>query len=182
MNNSKKIKKMVGIASLIALSTVFQIIANYLPPIGNVSINLALIPILMGAVIFGPISGGAIGLVVGVVVLFASSTQTFLALNGLVTVILCLLKTSLAGYLSGLAYSLLKKKNNIIALTSSAVILPVVNTSLFLIACVFIFEFNLYNLLISGAVLVNFGVELLINILLVPTLMYVIKTLEKQFN
>ena len=54
-----KIKRMVGMAFLIAMIIVLQLIGGIIPPIGGVSISLVLIPIVVGAAVFGP-SGGAI--------------------------------------------------------------------------------------------------------------------------
>ena len=52
--NSQKIKRMVGIASLAAVVVVLQLIANYIPGPGGVSITLALIPLVIG------ITGGVV--------------------------------------------------------------------------------------------------------------------------
>ena len=55
-NNSLLIKKIVGTSVLTALVIVLQVISNYIT-FGSVSITLALIPIAMGAILYGPLTG-----------------------------------------------------------------------------------------------------------------------------
>ena len=78
--NSKKIKKLVGIASLAALVAVLQVISNYIT-FGEVSITLALIPMVVGAILYGPLTGFGLGALMGVVIITAPSTATFLNFN-----------------------------------------------------------------------------------------------------
>ena len=57
---NQKVKRMVGIAFLMAMVIVLQFIGSSIPPIGGVvSISLVLIPIVMGGAVFG-IGGGVI--------------------------------------------------------------------------------------------------------------------------
>ena len=52
------IKRMVGIALLMAMVVVLQFVSGMIPPIfGIVSISLALIPVVFGAAVFGPGAG-----------------------------------------------------------------------------------------------------------------------------
>ena len=59
MNNSK-IKRMAGIALLIALVIVLQLVGGMIPPVGGFSISLVLIPIVLGAAVYGPKAGAAL--------------------------------------------------------------------------------------------------------------------------
>ena len=52
--NQKAIKKLVGIATLTALVVGLQFLSNYVS-FGSISITLALIPIAMGAILYGPL-------------------------------------------------------------------------------------------------------------------------------
>ena len=56
------VKKMTGTAILLAIEIVFQVIGNYITFPGGVSINLSLIPVALGAILFGPLSGAFLGL------------------------------------------------------------------------------------------------------------------------
>ena len=100
MKNSKQIKTMVGVASLAAIVAVLQLIANYIT-FGPVSITLALIPLIIGSILYGPKKGALLGGLMGVIILTAPSTGSFLAINPIVTVILCVVKTAVAGVVSG---------------------------------------------------------------------------------
>ena len=53
MNNAK-IKRMAGIALLMALVIVLQFVGGMIPPVGGFSISLVLIPIVLGAAVYGP--------------------------------------------------------------------------------------------------------------------------------
>ena len=56
MKNSYKIKKIVMITILSCLAVILQLFSNYVP-IGTVNITLALIPIVVGAILYGPLAG-----------------------------------------------------------------------------------------------------------------------------
>lgn len=138
MNNSFKIKKMVGIAVLLALIVVLQLISNYVT-IGQVSITLALIPLTMGAILYGPIVGLFLGMVMGAVVLVAPSTSVYLNFNIWLTILLCLLKTGLAGLVSGLVYKGIIRLKFLgiakfpVAIVFAALLAPIVNTGIFIL-------------------------------------------------
>ena len=119
MKNSLKIKKLVGIAILLALVVGLQFLSNYVT-IGTLNITLALIPIAVGAILYGPLTGMILGIAMGVVAFVAPSTITFFwnpefsvvskwGLGSgaskffavLFTFIVCTLKTGLAGLISG---------------------------------------------------------------------------------
>ncbi len=188
MNKDKKIKKMAMLASLTALTVVLQLIANYIV-IGTVSINLALIPLVVAAILYGPLGGGFIGLVIGALILTAPSTGFFLGHNAVATVFLCLLKTSLAGVAAGLLFRLLKKLRLDVAVIVAALIVPIVNTALFFVGCL-IWFLPLYGgsaneavaTIFSSIISINFLIEFLGTAILSPTLVYLIRILDKRFS
>lgn len=188
MNTSKRIKRMVGVASLIALAVVLQIVANYIT-FGPVSINLALIPLVICAIIYGPYSGCLVGMVIGVIILTAPSTQGFLGYNAFLTVVLCLLKTGLAGLASGFVFKLLKKVNVPLAVVIAAILVPIINSGLFLLGSLLWFQGlfgtnakEAFSTLVSIVISINFAIELAINAILSPSLIYLLKTLDKKFD
>ena len=63
--NSNKIKKITGLAIFISIVVVLQVFSNYVK-FGQVSITLALIPIVVGAIIYGPWAGFLLGAVCGI--------------------------------------------------------------------------------------------------------------------
>src|SRR5574344_82043 len=105
---SNTTKKITAIGALIALIVVLQLFSNFIS-FGPVSINLALIPIIVGALLYGPWIGLGLGVVDGLIILLAPSTGAFMAINPLVTVVLCLLKTGLGGLFAGFMPKIFKK-------------------------------------------------------------------------
>ncbi len=200
MNNSFKIKKMVGIAVLLALIVVLQLISNYVT-IGQVSITLALIPLTMGAILYGPIVGLFLGMVMGAVVLVAPSTSVYLNFNIWLTILLCLLKTGLAGLVSGLVYKGIIRLKFLgiakfpVAIVFAALLAPIVNTGIFILGISTLFvgaDLNglvissnfaeSFSVLYSLVITINFLIEFLVSAILSPALVYLTKVLAHQNN
>ena len=191
-NNS--VKKITGVAILIAIEVVLQIIGNYVT-LGPISLNLALIPIALGAIMYGPLAGALLGFINGVVVLFAPSTQgLFLVYAPVGTVFTCLLKCSIAGFVSGLVYKLIAKKNDLVAVIVASLLVPVINTGLFALASMTIIvkavkeaqnilkvsDMNYYRFLFLIFIGWNFIFEFAITASLSPTVYKVMKIVKKE--
>jgi len=184
MSNSKSLKnsteKLVLAAVMTALVVVLQLMGQFIH-LGPFSISLVLVPIVIGAAICGPKIGAWLGFVFGVVVLFTDAAA-FLAISVPGTIVTVLLKGAVSGLVSGLAYQLLAKKNEFVAVICAAVVCPVVNTGIFLLGCVlFFFETiqswgvaagftNVVSYMFLGLVGGNFLVELAANIVLGPVI------------
>ena len=69
---NKSIKKMTGLSLLTAVTVVLALLSNV--TIGTVNLNLALIPIVVGACIYGPSGGLFLGIVDGALTCVAPST------------------------------------------------------------------------------------------------------------
>lgn len=180
-----KIKRMVGMAFLIAMIIVLQLIGGIIPPIGGVSISLVLIPIVVGAAVFGPSGGAILGAAFGVIVYIACVNGTdpggamVFQANPWLCFIVVLGKGILAGALSGLVYRLLKARNvnGYLAMLMAAIVCPVVNTGVFL-ACMAMFYGDVLTALANGSpvltyvlsslVLLNFVPELVLNVIFSP--------------
>lgn len=140
MNKKITIKQIVGTGLLLALEIIFQIIGNYLQ-FGPVNINLSLLTIVLAAVLYGPLSGAVLGFFNGLMALLSPSTLAiFMPISPIGTVLACLTKTTLAGLFAGLIFNLLKNKNQIIGLVLAALIVPVVNTGIFVICSLIFFK------------------------------------------
>ena len=63
-----EIKRMAAISLLIAMIVVLQFVGGMIPPVGGFSISLVLIPIVLGAAIYGPKSGAILGAAFGTIV------------------------------------------------------------------------------------------------------------------
>ena len=74
MSNSKfNVRKLVGAAVLAAIIVVLQLVVSSIH-VGPFSITLALIPIIIGAIVYGPGTGAGLGAVFGLVVCYAVVT------------------------------------------------------------------------------------------------------------
>ena len=174
---------MVGIALLMGLVFVMQSLSGIIPPVGGFSISLVLIPIVLGAAVYGPgagaLLGGTFGAIVyincvtgadvgGAMVFQASPALCFLVVMG---------KGVLAGLASGGVYRLLKAKNAYIAMLLAAIVCPVVNTGTFVLCMLTFFKDvlaawagggDLMAYILTGLILANFLPELIINVVFSP--------------
>ena len=181
--NKAKLKRMTGIALLMALVVVMQTIGAAIPPVSGFSISLVLIPIVLGAALYGPSAGTLLGTTFGVVVFINCVTGADVGGHMVFQAgpFLCFLvvigKGALAGLASGWIYKLVAKRNGYLAMLFAAIICPVVNTGTF-VACMLLFfrevlaawagGTDLITYIFSGLLLMNFVPELIINILFSP--------------
>lgn len=177
--HNQKIKRMVSLAFLMALVLVMQMLGSIIPAIGGFSISLVLIPIVMGAVLFGPSAGALLGATFGTIVYINCITGADPggAMVFQADPFLCLLvvmgKGVLAGTLSGLVYKLIGKWNVHIAMLFAAIICPVTNTGVFIVCMLTFFKDvlaawagggDIIAYVLSGLVLMNFVPELILNV------------------
>lgn len=189
MNNSRKIKRLVGMAILAVIMIALQVLANYIT-IGTVSITLALIPIVIGAILYGPGCGAILGFINGLIVLTAPSTiGVFMPLNPLATIFICLFKTTMAGFLAGLIFKVLFKKNLKLSVILASISVPIINTVLFSIGCFLFYQellvqdgMNAFEVLIITMIGFNFIIEFLVNSLGSPMVLYLIKIATQNYN
>ena len=133
MNKKFTTRQIVITGLMLALMIVLQVIGNYLQ-FGPVNINISLIAIVLAAVFAGPFSGAIVGFFNGVMALLSPSTiAIFMPVSPLGTVLACLLKCTLAGFVCGLIFNLLKSKNQTLALIVSSLLVPIINTGIFII-------------------------------------------------
>ena len=186
--NNNKIKKLTGTSIFMALVIVLQLISNYIT-LGPVSITLALVPIALGAIIYGPLAGLFLGLIHGAIVITAPSTlAAFMPLYPVQTVIVCLLKSGIAGLVSGLIFKYLKNKNFTLSIILASLCVPIINTGLFAIAMLTLLrplldswtsEGNAVGYLFLSVIGYNFLIEFVINSALTPTIISLTKLKEK---
>ena len=190
---SKRIptRTLTGVALLTAIVVVLQFVSSAVR-FGPFSITLALIPIVVGAALYGPWAGAWLGFAFGLVVLLSGDAAPFMVINPLGTILVVLLKGAGAGFVSGLLYRLLEKKNAWLASLLGAFAAPVVNTGLFLLGCLVFFlptvsEWgaaagfeSVGSYMIFGLVGLNFLVELATIFLLSPVIVRLIKIAKKE--
>lgn len=198
--NRTSIEKLVGTALLAALVILLQCFVVI--PLGAFTITLTLIPIMLGAILYGPSTGAVLGGVFGVTVSIQVITgaagvmsTAMLQLTPVITILVCILKGVLAGLGAGWVFKLFKNaKSNTLGVILSAVSCPLINTGIFVTA-LFVFYYDLMvqyaadnafagavAFVFIGVVGINFVVELVINVLLIPlvlrlmTILKIIKT------
>lgn len=132
-------------AVLTAMVILLQMMGAFIK-LGPFSISLVLIPIVIGAATCGVGISTWLGFVFGVVVLATGDAAAFLAVHVVGTIITVLLKGTLCGLLSGLAYkgvlALTSKNQSVgpyIAVLAAAIVCPLVNTGIFLLGCLLFF-------------------------------------------
>ena len=188
MNNRKLIGKMTGTAILAALIFIFQIIGNYVS-IAGISINLALIPIAIGAILYGPWSGLLLGVINGVCVLPGSGL--FFGISPFFTVLCCVLKTGLAGFISGWVFKLFKGKGLIPGMFVCSLLVPVINTGVFSLFALTLFRNGLVeyfgvdnsqfvSFLFLALIGINFIFEVTSIIILSPSIVMLLKKVIKS--
>lgn len=129
-----KTKNMVGMGMFSAIVVVLQLFASGIR-LGPFSISLVLVPIVVGAALYGWRGGAWLGLVFGVTVLLSGDAAAFMAVNVPGTVAVVLLKGTCSGLLAGLSYRLLESRSRTAAVIAAAVVCPLVNTGIFLLGC-----------------------------------------------
>lgn len=193
--NNVTIKRMTGIALLMALVVVLQFIGSMIPPVGGFSISLVLIPIVLGAAMYGLKAGALLGATFGVIVVIncitgadAGGAMVFQA-NPLLCILVVLAKGILSGLASGLVYKLFKYWNAYIAMLLAAIVCPVVNTGTFIVCMMTFFKEvlsawagggEIIAYVLSGLVLCNFVPELIINVVFSPFGQRIIHTIQKK--
>lgn len=187
-NRTFSARNVTYLAILLALVIVLQTFGGSVS-IGQVSLNFTLIPIVMGAIIIGPIAGAFLGLACGIVVMI----QVILGLSPfyvliwteapVVASLTCVIKTTVAGFVSGLIFNLLNKKNRYVAVFVASAIVPIVNTLLFIVGCFGMWDAiasiaggtNIFGFILVSLVTVNFFLELAVNLIVAPALYRVTK-------
>ena len=187
---SGKISKMTGVSILTAIIVIIQIICTFIK-FGPFSITLALAPIVVGAALYGSLSGAFLGFVMGIVVFVTGffgldgGTVMFLfGQNAIATILICLVKSTVAGFLAGVCYNAISKKNDLAGVVVSSIVCPIANTGLIILGMFAFFKDTLYawadgtNMilyLIVGLTGLNFLVELVSNLVLASAVKRIIK-------
>lgn len=180
------VQKIVGLAILSAIVIVLQLIGSYIK-VGPVSISLVLIPIVIGAAVYGRMAGAYLGLVFSIVVLLQPDTQFFYNMSIVGTILIVLIKGIGSGLVSGIVYKLFSKKNQYVSVLLSAIVCPLVNTGIFSLGCRLFFwdELATYAVgsgssstiiyFISVFIGFNFLVELGVNIICAPVILRILR-------
>ena len=189
-NVSDKTIRMVFAAFLAALVVVLQFWGNSLT-IGPLNLSFVLIPIALAGIMLGPLVGGFLGLLFGIMTLFTPFAIALMEYQGFFTVLVCLLKGMLAGFGAGIIYQVLASKNKTVAIFAAAVATPVINTGVFVLGTFLLRpaielvmgrEGSGYLVYVLVSLVgLNFLVELAINLIASPALHKLANLAKKKF-
>lgn len=192
--NKVDVKRMAGIALLMALVVVLQFVSGMLPSLGGFNLSLVLIPVIMGAAVFGPGAGAILGCTFGAIVFIncVTGADPGGAMVFQASPILCFLvvfgKGILAGFAAGYVYKWLKNKNGYVAMLCAAIVCPIVNTGVFVACMMTVFKDVLSDwagggeivaYVLTGIVLANFVPELIINVVFSPAGQRISQSIKK---
>lgn len=198
-NNISKTRKITYFAILTALAIVLQLTLGQLTIMGVVKLNFTLVIIVVCAMILGTIYAGMLGAIVGVVILLNGVigvdgfTNVLFAEQPVIITLTCILKTALAGVLSGVVFNLFREKNRLVGAFVSATVAPIVNTGVFVFFMLLIKQNLINSGFIDGGknafiticvslVGINFIFEILLSILLAPAVYRVVTIVDKSFR
>ena len=190
ISSISKTRRMAGLAIFSAIIVVLTIVCTFIR-FGPFSITLALAPIIIGAAMYGKGAGAYLGGVMGLVVLITGllgwdggTVMLLMSENALATVLLCVVKTVVAGFVAGWLYEIIAKKNTLAAVVTAGIVCPIVNTGLFILGMIVFFFSTLQSwaggqavlyYIIVGLTGINFLVELAVNMILASGITRIIK-------
>lgn len=182
----------------ITLVIVLQLFASAIPMFG-VTLNFSLIPIAIASVLVGALGGAIVGFACGLVVFITMavlgqepSTAFFFQVQPFILTVMCIGKTTLAGFVSGLVFKLFKKKNTYLAVCVSSIVIPIVNTGIYMLGIILmkdaVSQFLALTSSSIGVVFVavfsliwlNFILEIIINVVFMPLIYRVIKVVKTR--
>ena len=191
MKTKFNVKKLVGVAVFTAIVVVLQLLGGGIKVGGLFSISLVLVPIVVGAAVYGWEAGLWLGGAFGLAVLLSGDAAAFMAVDPIGTVVTVMLKGIGCGFAAGLLYKLLSGKSMVLGALAAALVCPVVNTGIFLIGCrLFFYDTvaqwgaaagfpNAAAYMFLGLAGINFLVEVATNLILAPVIIRLIRIGKK---
>lgn len=194
-------QKTLRLVQLGLLSGLIILLQMYLviPLPGTLTLSLVLVPIVVGAVLYGPgagaLLGGVFGAVVSVMAIqgqLGALTTMMVEYNPLLTVAVCMLKGIAAGLVPGLIAKAFKKRS-FLGIVLAAAAAPIMNTGIFLLGMLTVFKGVMLdfaaknNLEVTSAVAFalvvlvgfNFVIEFAANLILSPAIASIVKAVKK---
>lgn len=199
MYTSRKtsVLRMTELAILTAIVVLLQCFGGFIKlNVLGAEANFVLVPIAIGAILLGPLAGAWLGFVAGFIVLLFGITGAvpftnflFLA-HPLLTVLICIVKTTAAGFVAGLVYRALSKWNEYLAVFLAAILVPIVNTGLFILGSFTVLDAlelmaggeNVLIFLFTVIIGINFFLEFGLNLVLAPAIERIISVIRKQIH
>lgn len=190
----QKTKNIAVLGLFAAIIVVFQLLSYGLTALGVFPLSLVLIPIVLGAYMYGVGAGAILGCIFGIVVTVCCFTgldkggYILITADPLITTAICLVKGTAAGAFAGLIAKPIKDKKPTIAILLAAIVAPVVNTGLFVAGTTLFFKdilnswaggTDLVFYIITVLVGINFLVEFVVNVVAAPFMLRVEKGIKR---
>ena len=182
-----KIQRMVGVGVLGAIVVVLQSVGSFIR-FGSVPVSLVLIPIVVGAAVYGPSAGAALGGIFSIVVLLLPDTAFFYGISFFGTVLTVLIKGTMAGWLAGLVFRAISGKNEYLAIICAAMVCPVVNTGIFALGSRLFFwdgyagmgAGTAMTVLLTVMIGFNFIAEFAVNVICAPVILRILHAVRRH--
>lgn len=194
------LRRLTSLSLLVALVVVLACLGSFIK-IGPVPISLTLCPIIIGAALYGPSAGALLGAVFGVVTIITGvlgwdggTVMLLMGIHPVACVLVCVAKTTVAGWLAGFVYRAVSAKkaesegksseNSKLAVILAGIVCPVVNTGIFIAGMLVFWRetlaswaggSNVVVFALTGLAGINFLVELAINMVLASAVTLIIK-------
>ena len=195
-SHKEKTYKMVLLAMLSALVIVLQLWGSAIPFFGGTSLCLVLIPIVVGGLVLGVKAGTFLGFLFGVFVFFwcgvigNDAFTAFLFQNQpIMTALICIGKGAAAGLVPPLVHRALARKLPFASVFIASALAPICNTGVFTIGMFLILgTLKAYlgamsvGYFFSAIILINFAVELAVNLIASPAIYRVAQVVKRKNN
>lgn len=190
-------KNVAYFAVLVALVIVLQLFASAIPMFG-VTLNFSLIPIVLAGILFGMWGGGFLGLISGILTFLVTavmgrepSTAFLFQANPFMLTLICIGKTTVAGFVAGFLYRLIAAKSRLAAAYVASVAVAVLNTGLYLLGIVLMREDAAVFLgteatalavfvTVFALIWLNSVLEIVVNVLIAPAISRIVLLLERM--
>ena len=199
MSNVKtKTLRLVQLALLSGLIVLLQTVI-VIPLPGSLTLSLVLVPIVVGAVLYGKASGALLGGVFGVLVAWMAVqgqlgllTNMMVEYNALLTIAICVLKGVAAGWVAGFIADCFKK-HRFVGIVLAAAAAPIVNTGIVVLGMLTVFKGVMMEFAVDIGVTgtsalyfaivvlvgLNFVIEFAANLILSPAIASIVNAIKK---
>ncbi len=172
-NTNQKTLRLAQLAILIALEAVLTFTPLGFIMVPPISITLMHIPVIVGAVLMGPVDGGILGLSFGVFSMIKASTAAaspadmafspFLSGEPVSSIVMCIIPRILLGVIAGALYLLLSKKikNGVLSMGISAVAATFCHSMMVLVLLSVLFQSLPLKAVLASLIGVNCLLEML---------------------
>lgn len=190
-------KNVAYFAVLTALTVVLQLFAGAIPMFG-VTLNFSLIPIVLAGIFFGGLGGGLLGFISGTIVFITAAilgeepfTAFLFQASPVMLTVVCIGKTTVAGFTAGCLYRFIERKSALIASYVASITVAVLNTALYLLGMMLMKNdvaaylgteatAGVVFITVFAFIWLNMILEIAINFIVAPALAKVVRIVEKR--